>query len=66
MSEEKPYFNSRLHEPLKPRKVGYKEITEDDRKRLDEGTEEMLRFFGVLKPGDEFHREDFPTLGEKN
>lgn len=47
MNEEKPYFNSRLHEPLKPRTVGYKEITEEDRKRIDEGTEEMLCFFGV-------------------
>ena len=60
-----PYFNIRLHEPLKLRAVGYKEITEEEREKIDEGVEEMLRFFGVLKPGDEFHREDFPPLGEK-
>ena len=65
MNEEKPYSDSRWHEPLKPRTVGYKEITEEDREKIDEGMEAMFRHFGVLKPGDEFHREDFPPLREQ-
>lgn len=65
MDEKKPYSDSRWHEPLKPRKAGHREIGEDEQEEIDKGTEEMLRYFGVLKPGEEFRREDFPTVGKE-
>ncbi len=64
MSEKKPYSNRRWHEPLKPIAVGHREIREDEQEKIDKGMEEMLRYFGVLKPGEKFHREDFPTVGK--
>ncbi len=49
---------------MKPRLIGHREIREDEQEKIDKGMEEMLRYFGVLKPGEEFHREDFPTIGK--
>lgn len=65
MSEKKPYSDSRWHEPLKPRTVGHRSIREEEKEKIDRGTEEMLRYYGVLKPGEEFRREDFPTVGKE-
>lgn len=65
MSEKKPYSDSRWHEPLKPVFVGHREIREDERERIEKGTEEMLRYFGVLKPDEEYRPEDFPTVGKQ-
>lgn len=65
MEEKKPYSDSRWHEPLKPRIVGRREPREDEQAEIDKGTEEMLRYFGVLRPEEKFNREDFPTAGRK-
>ena len=65
MEEKKPYSDSRGHEPLMPRLTGHREIREDEREEIDRGTEKMLRYFGVLKPGEKFRREDFPIVGDE-
>lgn len=65
MQDKKPYSDSRWHEPLKGRTVGHKTIREDEKEEIDKGTEKMLRYFGVLKPDEEFRREDFPTAGKE-
>lgn len=64
MQGKKPYSDSRWHEPLKGKTVGHIPIREDEKENIEKGTEEMLRYFGVLKPGEEYHPEDFPTVGK--
>lgn len=63
MSNEKPYSDSRWNEKLKPEAVReQREFTEEEKKRIDRGTEKMLRFFGVLKPDEKYNPEDFPDV----
>jgi hypothetical protein len=54
------FTDKRWNEPLKPRTVGEKvEFTEEEKKEIEKETEEMLRFYGVLKPDEEYHLGDF-------
>lgn len=54
MNGKKIYSDSRWHEPLKGKTIGTREFTEADKKKIERATEEMLKYFGVQDPGEEY------------
>lgn len=57
MNGKKLYSDSRWHEPLKGDTVGNRTIQEMEKEKIERGTEEMLRYFGVLKPDEEYQED---------
>lgn len=54
MNGKEIYSDSRWHEPLRGETIGTREILETEKKAIEKGTEEMLRYFGVLNQDEEY------------
>ncbi len=58
MSEKKLYTHRRWHEPPKAEVIGYREISEEERKENKRRFRERLRKIGVLKDDNEDNKEE--------
>lgn len=63
--EKKPFSDTRWHEPIKMKTVGDKPILPEEKEQIEKETEEMLRFYGALKPDEEYHPEDLQIKPQK-